>query len=160
MVHMNIFASRHYVRWISGDIHGANFVVTKRKPPVSPVTTRLASWRFTIFSVTAMLPAPLQSLSTYTWYRLQSYPPWHEFRQHIWSRAQFIYHSCTLIWLFEATAHSIEKMETSQSHDDVIKWKHFPRNWPFVRGIHRSRWIPHTKASDAELWCFLWSASE
>ena len=31
-------------------------------------------------------------------------------------------------------------------YDDVIKWKH--------------RWIPHTKASDAELWCFLWSASE
>ena len=45
-------------------------------------------------------------------------------------------------------------------HDDVIKWKHFPRNWPFVRGIHRSRWIPHTKASDAELWFFLWSVSE
>ena len=22
------------------------------------------------------------------------------------------------------------------------------------------RWIPHTKASDAELWCFLWSAPE
>ena len=21
-------------------------------------------------------------------------------------------------------------------HDDVIKWKHFPRYWPFVRGIH------------------------
>ena len=35
-------------------------------------------------------------------------------------------------------------------HDDVIKWKHFPRNWHFVRGIHRSRWIPRTKASDAE----------
>ena len=29
-------------------------------------------------------------------------------------------------------------------HDDVIKWKHFPRYWPFVRGI------PRTKASDAE----------
>ena len=25
-----------------------------------------------------------------------------------------------------------------QLHDDVIKWKHFPRNWPFVRKIHRS----------------------
>ena len=25
-------------------------------------------------------------------------------------------------------------------HDDVIKWQYFPRNWPFVRGIHRS---PH-----------------
>ena len=41
-------------------------------------------------------------------------------------------------------------------HDDVIKWKYFPRYWPFVRGIHRG--IHRTKASDAELWCFLWSA--
>ena len=24
------------------------------------------------------------------------------------------------------------------NHDDVIKWKHFPRYWPFVRWIHRS----------------------
>ena len=23
-------------------------------------------------------------------------------------------------------------------HDDVIKWKRFPRYWPFARGIHRS----------------------
>ena len=23
-------------------------------------------------------------------------------------------------------------------HDDVIKWKYFPRCWPFLRGIHRS----------------------
>ena len=23
-------------------------------------------------------------------------------------------------------------------HDDVIKWKHFPRYWSFVRGNHRS----------------------
>ena len=23
-------------------------------------------------------------------------------------------------------------------HDDDIKWKHFLRHWPFVRGIHRS----------------------
>ena len=37
--------------------------------------------------------------------------------------------------------------ETVEVHDDVIKWKHFPRNWSFVQGIHRSRWIPHTKAS-------------
>ena len=55
--------------------------------------------------------------------------------------------------------HCNDKLVCFCSHDDVIKWKHFPRNWPFVRGIHRSRWIPRTKASDAELWCFLWSAS-
>ena len=24
------------------------------------------------------------------------------------------------------------------NHDDVIKWKHFPRYWPFVRRIHRA----------------------
>ena len=30
-------------------------------------------------------------------------------------------------------------------HDDVIKWKHLPRYWPFVRGIHRSPMNPpHT----------------
>ena len=36
-------------------------------------------------------------------------------------------------------------------HDDVINWKHFPRYWPFARGIHR---VPRTKASDAELYVF------
>ena len=25
-----------------------------------------------------------------------------------------------------------------EKHDDVIKWKPFPRYWPFVQGIHRS----------------------
>ena len=30
-------------------------------------------------------------------------------------------------------------------HDDVIKWKHFPRYWPFVRGIHRSPVNSHHK---------------
>ena len=25
-----------------------------------------------------------------------------------------------------------------RTHDDDIKWKHFPRYWPFVRRIHRS----------------------
>ena len=29
-------------------------------------------------------------------------------------------------------------VDVAQTHDDVIKWKHFPRYWPFVRGIHRS----------------------
>ena len=49
---------------------------------------------------------------------------------------------------------------TWRVHDDVIKWKHFPCYWPFVQGIHRSRWIPRTKASDVELRCSLWSAPE
>ena len=32
----------------------------------------------------------------------------------------------------------IARFRPLSSHDDVIKWKHFPHNWPFVRGIHRS----------------------
>ena len=28
--------------------------------------------------------------------------------------------------------------EECNIHDDFIKWKHFPRYWPFVRGIYRS----------------------
>ena len=44
-------------------------------------------------------------------------------------------------------------------HDDVIKWKHFPRyTGPLCGEFTGPRWIPLTKASDAELWCFLWSA--
>ena len=35
---------------------------------------------------------------------------------------------------------SAHKFNTAMlpSHDDVIKWKHFPRHWPFVREVHRS----------------------
>ena len=36
--------------------------------------------------------------------------------------------------------HEIEMREVcgKNRHDDVIKWKHFPRYWPCVGGIHRS----------------------
>ena len=45
-------------------------------------------------------------------------------------------------------------------HNDVIKWKHFPRYWPFVREIHWSLVNSPHITSDAGLWWFLWSASE
>ena len=35
--------------------------------------------------------------------------------------------------------------EVPSTYDDVIIWKHFPRYWPFVRGIHRS---PVTRSFD------------
>ena len=37
----------------------------------------------------------------------------------------------------------------SQQHDDVIKWKHFPHYWPFVRGIH---WSPVDSPYKGQ-WC-------
>ena len=39
-------------------------------------------------------------------------------------------YNCSLAWRMLLSA--------NKQHDDVIKWKHFPRYWPFVRGIHRS----------------------
>ena len=45
-------------------------------------------------------------------------------------------------------------------HDDVIKWKQFRRYWLLCGEFTGHRWIPHSKASDAELWYFLWSAPE
>ena len=39
---------------------------------------------------------------------------------------------------------TVDILLTSAS-DDVIKWKHFPRYWPFVRGIHRSLVDSHHK---------------
>ena len=47
-----------------------------------------------------------------------------------------------------------------QRYADVIKWKHVLRYWPSVRESIGHWWIPLTKASDAELWRFLWSAFE
>ena len=37
-----------------------------------------------------------------------------------------------------ATTHPSKTNWQYPYHDDVVKWKHFPRYWPFVRGIHRS----------------------
>ena len=33
---------------------------------------------------------------------------------------------------------SIHTVYMFSEHDDVTKWKHFPRYWPFVWGIHQS----------------------
>ena len=43
-------------------------------------------------------------------------------------------------------------------HDEVIKWKHFPRYWPFARGIHRWPVDSPNKGQWSGVWCFLWSA--
>ena len=44
-----------------------------------------------------------------------------------------IFNTVGAVYKFYSTFDSIES-----SHDDVIKRKHFPRYWPFVRRIHRS----------------------
>ena len=57
-------------------------------------------------------------------------PVTHIFVCHHWFIQQFV--PC-LVWNTPVlTCRYID------SHDDVIRWNHFPRYWPFVRGIHRS----------------------
>ena len=59
----------------------------------------------------------------------------------IWMRAKQNFH---WIWIAMENNKEMGPWHVSDSwqlrsfHDDVIKWKHFPRYWPFVRGIHRS----------------------
>ena len=46
----------------------------------------------------------------------------------------------TLRCMYAGADPSLRRISSKKSrwHDYVIKWKHFPRYWPFVRGIHRS----------------------
>ena len=44
------------------------------------------------------------------------------------------------------------------SHDNVIKWNHFPRYWLFARGIHRSPVNSPRKGQWRGAFIFLWSA--
>ena len=45
-------------------------------------------------------------------------------------------------------------------HDDVIKWKLSRVPSHLCGEFIGHRWIPRTKASDTELWYYLWSAPE
>ena len=38
-------------------------------------------------------------------------------------------------------------------HDDVIKWKHFPRYWPFMRGIRNSSVAGESPPPHIGQWC-------
>ena len=45
----------------------------------------------------------------------------------------------TIIMYILVKCMTLASRDPNRSHDDVIKWKHFPRYWPFVWGIH---WSP------------------
>ena len=43
------------------------------------------------------------------------------------------------VWMWKETfICGFKQIKIGFLHDDVIKWKYFPRNWPLVWGIHRS----------------------
>ena len=51
-----------------------------------------------------------------------------------------------------------KKVRSYFYHDDVIKWKHFPRYWPFMRGIQRSLVnSPHKRRVALIFFIFAWT---
>ena len=65
------------------------------------------------------------------WTRLYPRSATENSRPH-WSSSEWAQGCLSMWWIEYWIVHDISL------HDDVIKWKHFPRYWPFVRGIHRS----------------------
>ena len=49
-------------------------------------------------------------------------------------------------FIYSAIWYLTKPCDAYKFHDDVIKWKHFPCNWPFVRGmspvnsLHKGQW--------------------
>ena len=79
-----------------------------------------------------------------------------------------VYYDCSLscfkisrsVWFI---VHHITKYIVASNHDDAIKWKHFPRYLPLVRGIHRGvkiwNYICNVVYYDCSLSCFKISRS-
>ena len=51
---------------------------------------------------------------------------------------EYANHELEVLWHIGGTVITYHTQHCHLTHDDVIKWRHFPHYWPFVRGIHRS----------------------
>ena len=56
---------------------------------------------------------------------------------HNWNRMEMAIRYIFILGNQEGTLLGYRILLQNSSHDDVIKRKHFPRYWPFVRWIHR-----------------------
>ena len=54
------------------------------------------------------------------------------------TRMEYFRSAKSIPWLLALPGQQPWYWQRRKTHDDVIKWKHFPRYWPFARGIHRS----------------------
>ena len=89
-----------------------------------------------------VISAPTYSLSVPYYWHAQCWA--HKFR-HVSFKVCFVYQQFLIplssTWLHAVFLHGRHHARNSDIwfiHHDVIKWKHFPRYWHFVRGFHRS----------------------
>ena len=85
----------------------------------SPLTKSM-TWSFNVFFV-LHLNKCLRKQTRRRWFETQSCSLWRH---------------CN-VGNESVLSNTVEFHIIAPQHDDVIKWKHFPRYWPFVRGIHR-----------------------
>ena len=86
-----------------------------------------------------------------------------QFRWYVWQFQLILQWLHMSVMASQVTGNSILYSTIFQAnikHDDVIKWKLFRVTDHLCGEFTGHRWIPRKKASDAELWCFLWSAPE
>ena len=78
----------------------------------------------------------------YLWQFAQQFPNPLSYSMQNWEYIYSIFYfnlNTTAIVFDDINSHGVDLvMHYIRIHDDVIKWKHSPRNWPFVREIHRS----------------------
>ena len=118
------------------------------------VTSKWARWRLKLLAYLLFT----QSSAQRNFKAPRHWPLWEEFTTQrasnaenvsIWWRVMLCWWPChvvrhqAIIWNNDDLVHwrlyaSSSPKPLPDPHDDVIKWKHFPRYWPFVRGIHRS----------------------
>ena len=68
------------------------------------------------------------------WFETPLWSLWRQFNVLLLAETTFIWYVARrALW-----SHMQSSKWHGMFHDDVIKWKHIPRYWPFVRGIHRS----------------------
>ena len=77
-------------------------------------------------------------------------------KQRMVRQSQIIWRMCRNF----AYVHLYQRIRILRKHDDVIKWKHSSRYWPFVRGIHLSpvnspHKMPMTRSFDVFYYMFL-----
>ena len=108
-------------------IHRSNPSVTGEIPPQRVSSMEL----WCVLCCTLLNKEDIWDAVTFMWRRCYGKEPEHYYVRHFPScRYCFMHCSIQNVLFFRMDGHTW--------HDDVIKWKHFPRYWPFVGGIHRS----------------------
>ena len=98
--------------------------------PISNRLTSLALWQ----------PNDCPSASKATLMNMDKYFMWiHYERLHNHNKAKHNKTVCIFLGIYCIYIYQLKQYcSVTLNLDAVIKWKHFPRNWPIVRGIHRS----------------------